>query len=93
MVSAGDLGRTIVNELIQQLLVEVPRNPRKSVVLAAFANALNSFPHETDTEDREEFLSYFETVMDILGIESSDGLLMKWMYGDEIAITSKPPTA
>ncbi|AWH85249.1 DUF4844 domain-containing protein [Flavobacterium album] len=33
-----------------------------------------------DTEDRERVCSYFEELMDIVGLESSDGLLMDFMY-------------
>lgn len=34
-----------------------------------------------DTEDREMVCSYFEELMDIVKLESSDGKLNEWMYG------------
>lgn len=34
-----------------------------------------------DTEDRERICSYFEELMDIVGLESSDGQLNNFMYG------------
>jgi hypothetical protein len=34
-----------------------------------------------DTEDRERVCSYFEELMDIVGLESSDGHLNNFMYG------------
>ncbi len=34
-----------------------------------------------DTEDRERVCHYFEELMDIVGLESSDGLLNNFMYG------------
>ncbi len=34
-----------------------------------------------DTEDRERVCSYFEELMDIVGLESSDGHLNHFMYG------------
>jgi hypothetical protein len=34
-----------------------------------------------DTEDRERICSYFEELMDIVGLESSDGHLNNFMYG------------
>jgi len=34
-----------------------------------------------DTEDRERVCSYFEELMDIVGLESSDGQLNDFMYG------------
>jgi hypothetical protein len=33
-----------------------------------------------DTEDRERICSYFEELMDIVGLESSNGQLNKFMY-------------
>ncbi|MBK0380558.1 DUF4844 domain-containing protein [Mucilaginibacter segetis] len=34
-----------------------------------------------DTEDRERICFYFEELMDIVGLQSSDGLLNTFMYG------------
>ena len=36
---------------------------------------------ELDTEDRERVCTYFEELMDIVGLESSNGQLNKFMYG------------
>ena len=36
---------------------------------------------ELDTEDRERVCSYFEELMDIVELESSNGQLNKFMYG------------
>ena len=36
---------------------------------------------ELDTEDRERVCTYFEDLMDIVGLESSNGQLNKFMYG------------
>jgi hypothetical protein len=36
---------------------------------------------ELDTEDRERVCSYFEELMDIVGLESSNGELNNFMYG------------
>lgn len=36
---------------------------------------------ELDTEDRERVCSYFEELMDIVGLESSGGRLNNWIYG------------
>ena len=36
---------------------------------------------ELDTEDRERVCKYFEELMDIVGLESSNGQLNKFMYG------------
>ena len=39
---------------------------------------------ELDTEDRERVCTYFEELMDIIGLESSNGQLNKFMYGFDI---------
>ena len=39
---------------------------------------------ELDTEDRERVCSYFEELMDIVELESSNGQLNKFMYGFDI---------
>ena len=45
---------------------------------------------ELDTEDRERVCTYFEELMDIVGLESSDGQLNKFMYGfDPNQMTNK----
>ncbi|WP_324677188.1 DUF4844 domain-containing protein [Hymenobacter sp. GOD-10R] len=36
---------------------------------------------DLDTEDRERVCSYYEELMDIVGLESSDGHLNNFMYG------------
>jgi len=36
---------------------------------------------DLDTEDRERICHYMEELMDIVGLENSDGLLNQFMYG------------
>ncbi|MGQ0711711.1 MAG: DUF4844 domain-containing protein [Rhodoferax sp.] len=62
---------------LQQLVNE--SNP-KPVLLAAFEAAYSDFAY-LDTEDRQRCLGYFEELMDIFGVQSSDGLLNRLMYG------------
>lgn len=50
----------------------------------AIKKGLNRFSDvylELDTEDRERVCNYFEELMDIVGLESSDGHLNVFMYG------------
>src|SRR5688572_26281075 len=63
-----------VNELLDRLIAGVEQNPRKSWVLEQFIPTLRAACKE-DTEARERFGPYLETVMDILGIDGSDGML------------------
>ena len=66
--------------LVETLVQELPRHPSKKFVLAEFRATLESLP-ASDTEDRERAASYCEKIMDVLKIQSSDGLLNDWMYG------------
>ncbi len=44
----------------------------------------SDFYLQIDTEDRERICSYLEELMDIVGLESSDGHLNNFMYGFQI---------
>ncbi|MEN0055850.1 MAG: DUF4844 domain-containing protein [Mucilaginibacter sp.] len=41
----------------------------------------NILYNELDTEDRERICTYFEELMDCVGLQSSNGQLNMWMYG------------
>ena len=64
----------VFNDLIDRLLAGVMTNPSKHWVMSQFQPSLEAVRME-DTEGREHFGSHLERVMDILHIESSDGLL------------------
>ena len=49
-------------------------------MLSEFLEMLTAFEHE-DTEEKEQACTYCERVMEILGIDSSDGALNTWLYG------------
>lgn len=40
--------------------------------------------YSLDTEDRERVCRYFEEMMNAIGLESSDGILNRWMYGFDV---------
>lgn len=64
----------VLNELLDQLIHGVRANPSKLWVMSQFQTALEAVQME-DTEAREHFGGHLEEIMDILQIESSDGLL------------------
>ena len=70
----------VLNSLIDDLLAGIQSNPSKLWVLTQFQHALVLVEAE-DTEGREHFGIELENVMDILGIESSDGLLTFYLGG------------
>ena len=69
-----------LNEMVDEIIAEVEINPTKSFVLSKMKNMLHNFDNY-DSEEQDRIASYCEDIMDILGIESSDGLLNKWRYG------------
>lgn len=69
-----------LNDLIRRLGKGLPSKPSKRFVMREFERTLAMF-EPIDTEDRERACRYLEEIMDILGIESSDGLLNRWLYG------------
>jgi len=78
--SARQKAEVQLNDLIDRLHGGLMAVTRKQFVLSEFKKTLAEF-EPGDTEDRERLLRYLERIMDILGIESSDGLLNRWLYG------------
>jgi len=68
----------VLDLLLDRLLAGVESNPNKAWVLDQFEKSLIEVQNE-DTEARERFGSYLESIMDILQIESSDGLLSRYL--------------
>jgi len=64
----------IFNELLERLIAGLHENPSKLWVMRQFQPSLDAVRME-DTEGRDHFGMHLERVMDILNIESSDGLL------------------
>lgn len=67
-----------LNALIDCLSEGISANPTKLWVMSQFQEALQKVELE-DTEAREHFGLALETVMEVLGIESSDGLLSLYL--------------
>lgn len=72
-----------VNQLARSLRKLAPSRQIKPVVLERFKPVMKKFEN-TESEDQDRFLGYLEELMDIFGIESSDGLLSKWRYGHDM---------
>lgn len=69
-----------LNDLIDKLAHDLPAKSTNAFVLGQFAKTLAQF-EPTDSEDRDRLCAYLEQIMDIVGIESSGGLLNRWRYG------------
>ncbi len=70
----------LLDTLVSRLIDGIEAHPSKLWVMCEFQRSLESMGNE-DTEAREHAGMEFETIMDILGIESSDGLLSCYLGG------------
>ncbi|MDO9465859.1 MAG: DUF4844 domain-containing protein [Thiobacillus sp.] len=68
-----------IDVILDALIAGIRRNPSKLWVLTQFQPVLDSLYGE-DSEAKEHFGSHLGMVMDILSIESSDGLLGHYLY-------------
>ena len=64
----------LFDEILDRLIAGIAQNPGKLRALTQFKPSLEKVESE-DTEAQEDFGEHLERLMDILGIESSDGLL------------------
>jgi hypothetical protein len=69
-----------INAMLRQLQPHLSKGTDKSFVISQFLAMLKDF-ESADTEEKEQACGYCERVMEILNIESSDGLLNEWLYG------------
>ena len=69
-----------VNQLARSLRKLAPSRQTKPVVLGMFKPVMKKF-EATEVADQDRFLGYLNELMEVFGIESSDGLLSKWRYG------------
>ena len=70
----------VFGALVDRLLAGLSGNPQKLWVMGQFQPALAAMQTE-DTEAREHFGMSVERIMDVLGIESSDGILGFYLGG------------
>lgn len=66
--------------LVDRLLGGIEKNPTKRWVLEQFQPSLEAVESE-DTEGRDHFGMEIEMIMEILGVDSSDGLLSYYLGG------------
>ncbi|MBA5607728.1 DUF4844 domain-containing protein [Duganella sp. FT3S] len=69
-----------VDGLLDALCADLPKHPKRSLVLAKFKEAMASFS-TAESEERDQFLVYLQRIMKALGMQSSGELLNVWRYG------------
>lgn len=70
----------LLNTLTDELVTGIAKNPSKLWALSKFQCQLEKVQQE-DTEAREHFGTELEALMDILSIDSSDGVLSFYLNG------------
>ena len=70
----------IFDAALDKLIVGLQSNPRKFWFMTQIQPALEEVETE-DTEAREHFGTHVEKIMDIVGIDSSDGMLSFYLGG------------
>lgn len=77
--AAAERRRTepLFDELLDSLLVGLPQNPSKKWVLAQLDPVVAKF-HLEDTELRERCVVYVQRILDIVGVEKTDGVFYKY---------------
>lgn len=76
-----------VAETAQQYIELFEKNakPSKEELLHILKTGIAQInPDSLDTEDREQVAMTYEQFLDIVNLESSEGILNTWMYGEEI---------
>ncbi len=69
-----------VDGMIEHIILDVQKVPRKSVVLGTFKKVLG-YADRLDSEEKDRLLAYFDEIMEILEIRGSNELLNVWRYG------------
>lgn len=69
----------------QQLTNAIQAHAEHQALLKIFGDEINQVDREQlDTEDASQVALTYEKALDCLGFESSEGILNRWMYGEEI---------
>ncbi|WP_312970924.1 DUF4844 domain-containing protein [Acinetobacter gerneri] len=81
----------ILNESIRLaslnfVLLYKEKKPTQADLLNTLQETINKIPRDRfDTDEAEQIATNFENIMDIVGLDSSNGILNTWMYGEEIS--------
>jgi Domain of unknown function (DUF4844) len=75
----------LINLSIEAFIEKVNKDASDKDYQDVISKSLADFtPFNLDTEDRERVCHYFEEIMNIIGLESSGGVINEWLYGFEM---------
>jgi hypothetical protein len=75
---------SLINKAADDFIEVVNSNPTPDQFRGKIKVGLDRFTPYTlrlDTDDRERVCLYYQELMDIVGLESSEGILNNWLYG------------
>jgi hypothetical protein len=76
------LANQLMNESIGRLLQIIDSQPTLDRILAEYRIGLETFVDIAfDTEDRERVCAYYDEIRQIIGFDSTEGILNDWLYG------------
>lgn len=70
-----------INEFISKISIGATEIDLQLIIETGL-NRFNEF--NLDTEDRERLCMYYEEIMDIINLESSNGIINRWLYGFDV---------
>lgn len=78
--SVRDRAEALLNAFIERLIACGPRVTSKAQILAELKFTLVAFD-DFDSEEQDKLMLHLDPLFDLLGIESTDGLIGRWRYG------------
>lgn len=72
----------LINLSIDEIMDTLQHKSTISNILSVFETGLSRFDKgQLDSEEQDRICGYYDRICEILGIESTEGLLNKWRYG------------
>ena len=72
----------LMNKSIDEIVLVLKDCPTKAQILEQYKTGLSRFDSlNLDTEDREQVCTYYDRIREIIGFDSTHGLLNQWLYG------------
>ena len=70
-----------IHEFISKINIGAPDTDLQLIIKTGL-NRFNDL--NLDTEDRERLCMYYQEIMDMVNLESSNGIINNWLYGFDI---------
>jgi hypothetical protein len=73
---------SMTNISIDEVMDALQKKPTKLHILTVLETGLSRFKKDQlDSEEQDRICGYYDRICEILGIESTEGLINKWRYG------------